>query len=201
MKKSDTYKKLLGVAKTISKTRGGGLIVIGPKEKFAGKYDLLYPQIVKNFSIDQKGIDAILEKLITLDGAVLISEKGEFIAYGSKVKKTKVVLGFGTKNAAAAGITNDIKDATAILISEGIDWIRIYQKGNCVLEMDSSETPHTLKDKIISFLTDKDTALATTAGASAAVLGFAPILIIGGTYLVIKTASGIIKKNIKENNN
>src|SRR3989344_7270096 len=200
MKKAEVYKKLLSIAKVISKTREGGLIIIGPEKKFAKKYDFLYPQLIKKFNIDEDGIDTLLEKVITLDGAITISEKGDFLAYGAKIKKTNVVLGFGTKNAAASGITTDIKEATAILISEGIDWIRIYQKGGCVLEMDSSETTKSIKDKIISFLTDRDTALVTTAGASAAVLGFAPILLVGGTYLVIKTATGIIKKNIKENN-
>jgi hypothetical protein len=49
-------------------------------------------------------------------------------------------------------------------------------------------------------LNDGDTALFTAAGVSAAILGFAPILVLSGTYLVARTAGGIIKKNIEKIN-
>jgi len=69
-----------------------------------------------------------------------------------------------------------------------------------VLEMDSEENPKSMEHKIITFLSEGDTALFTAAGISAAILGgaaVAPIMIAGGTYLAIKTATGIIRKTWK----
>lgn len=67
------------------------------------------------------------------------------------------------------------------------------------MEMDpkTMEKSSTLKHSIASFLSDKNTALLTAAGISAAILGLAPTLVIGGTYLTVKTATGIIRKHLK----
>lgn len=197
IRKKKVYYEVLEVAKDLAKNKEGTLFVIAPKKKFKDTYKLLYPQIIPNHYINEKGMDAVLKKLATLDGAILVSNYGELVAYGAMLKHTKTLPGFGTKHAAAAGITNHIKDCTAILISDGLDWIKVFQRGKIVMEMDSGDRPQSLVKQMVSFLTDQDTALITTAGASAAILGFAPVMVISGTYLVIKTASGMIKKNLK----
>jgi len=199
MKKEKVYELALTIAKNIAKLKKGTLIVIGPKNKFRGAYERLYPQLISNYNIKEKGIKIVLEKLATLDGAILLSDSGEILAYGAKIKKSKPVLGHGTKHAAASGITNYIKNSTAILVSEEINWIRVFQNGKIIMEMDpqTMESSTTLNHKIASFLSDKNTALLTATGISAAVLGLAPTLIIGGTYLTVKTATGIIKRHLK----
>ncbi len=197
MKKEDVYTKIIDIAKSISKRKEGSLFVIAPEDEYKGTYDSLYAQILGEHYINEKGIDAVIEKIATLDGAVLVSERGKIVAYGARIKKSKPIPGFGTKHAAAAGITSYIPDSSAILVNEKIDWIKVFQKGKIVLEMDSTKNPANVKNKIIKFLTDQDTALVAAAGASAAILGFAPVLIVTGTYLAVKTASGIIRKNIK----
>ncbi|HLD88602.1 MAG TPA: diadenylate cyclase [Candidatus Nanoarchaeia archaeon] len=197
VKTEEVYDKVIGLAKNISKRKEGAIFVIAPEEKFKGTYDFLYAQILEDHYLNEKGIDAVIEKLATLDGAVLVSEKGKIVAYGARIKKSKPLPGFGTKHAAAAGITEYIKEATAILVNEKIDWIKVFQKGKIIMEMDSSKNPTNIKNKMIAFLTDHDTALVTAAGASAAIVGFAPVLIITGTYLAAKTASGLIRKNLK----
>lgn len=197
LKKKKVYYEVLEIAKELAKNKEGTLFVIAPKKKFKNTYRLLYPQIVSHHYINEKGMSPVLKKLANLDGAILIGDDGELVAYGAMLKRTKTVPGFGTKHAAAAGITTHIKNATAILVSEGLDWIKVFQKGKVVVEMDSGDRPPSLVKHVVSFLTDQDTALLTTAGASAAILGFAPVMVISGTYLVIKTASGIIKKNLK----
>lgn len=197
LKKKKVYHEVLEIAKELAKSKQGTLFVIAPKKKFRNTYRLLYPQIVSDYYINEKGMKPVLKKLANLDGAILVGESGELVAYGAMIKRTKTLTGFGTKHAAAAGITTHIGDATAILVSEGLDWIKVFQKGKVVVEMDSGDQSPSIVKQIVSFLTDQDTALITTAGASAAILGFAPVLIISGTYLVIKTATGIIKKNLK----
>ena len=129
--------------------------------------------------------------------AKVCQDEGRIIAFGARIKKSKALPGYGTKHAAATGITSHIKDSLAVLVSEESNWIKVFKNGKIVLEMDSSKTPPSLKHKVIAFLTDNDTALLATAGASAAIMGVIPIVVVSGAYLAIKTASGIIKKNFK----
>lgn len=194
------YEIVLPVAKQIARSKEGALFIIGPQNKFKNIYDPLFPQVLAKCNIKQAGMGKVLEKLGTLDGAVIISDKGDLIAYGVKLKKSIPVPGYGTKHAAAAGVTTFVPGSTAVLVSEEINWIKVFKEGKIVLEMDSEESPKSLDNKIISFLSEGDTALLTAAGISAAILGgaaVAPIMIAGGTYLAIKTATGIIRKNWK----
>ena len=190
---------VLDIAKEMAKKREGALFVIGPKNKFKKLYEPLFPQSRIKHKVYYKGMDEFLTKLATLDGAVIISNRGNILAYGSRLKRSRAVKGFGTKHAAAAGITGAIPGSTAILVSEEVNWIKVFKDGKIVLEMDPvAETSRSLNNKIISFLTDNDTALLTAAGASAALIGFSPVLVIGGTYLAVKTATGIISKSLSK---
>src|SRR3989344_1951444 len=132
MKKEKVYDSILQIAETIAKEKKGALFVLGSKSGFRKTYEPLFPQILHDRSISEKGMKDIIEKLATLDGAVLLTHQGTLIANGVRLKRSKEVPGFGTKHAAA--------------------------------------------------------------GASAALLGLAPTLVIGGTYLIVKTATGIIRK-------
>lgn len=199
MKKYDVYEGVIAVAKDIAKSKEGALFLITKPSKVRGLYKPLFPQVHdKKFQITKQGSGKVLEKLATLDGAMILSEEGHLHAYGVKLAKSKPVAGHGTKHAAASGMTAHIKNSTAILVSEEDHLIRVFQDGKCILEMDDKEKPKAVQDKIISFITDGDTALLTAAGVSTAILGTAalgPLVIVGGTYLAIKTASGVIKKS------
>lgn len=196
------YENVLELAKEVGKDKGhGALFVIADKGNFKRKYELLYPQLFDKKNISEKGMIEVLYKLATLDGAILFSRKGDILAYGARIKRSKTLPGYGTRHAAAAGITIDIPTSTAILVSSGAGWIRIFQKGKIVLELDATtKTTRTVTHKIITFITDHDTTLIAAAGASAAIIGFGPVLVISGTYLVVKGATGIIKKNLKNLN-
>ncbi len=201
MDKHSVYEKILPIAKKIARSKEGALFIIAKPKKFEKTYDVLYPQLLTRHFLNEEGIEKVIEKLATLDGAVLIGDNGEIIAYGTKLKKSKAIPGFGTKHAAAAGITEYIKGSTAILVSEEVNWIKVFQNGKIVIEMDDEDTPKSLDEKIVSFLSDGDTALLTAAGISTALLGpvaIAPLIVVGGTYLAIKTATGVIKKNWNE---
>ena len=106
MKKHDVYEFIISISKEISKKREGALFVIANTKRLNNKYSLLFPQIQKKFYISEKGSEKIIEKLATLDGAVLISDSGMLLAYGAKLKRSIPVRGHGTKHAAAAGTTS-----------------------------------------------------------------------------------------------
>ena len=196
-KKEEVYNFLLETSKEIAKKKLGALFVIGEKRKFRRIYEPLYPQVIESHRIFEKGAKELILKLAELDGSFLISDDGTIIAFGARIIKSKALPGFGTKHAAAVGITAHIKNSCAILVSEETQWIKVFKNGKIILEMDSSKTPETVMRNVVAFLTDNDTALLATAGASAAIMGFIPVVIVSGTYLAIKTASGIIRKSFK----
>ena len=78
-KRRKTFGIVLNVAKEIAKKRQGALFVIALEKRFKGNYDTLYPQIIKESArISDQGMERVLEKMATLDGAVLISTIGKY---------------------------------------------------------------------------------------------------------------------------
>ncbi len=196
-RKEEVYNFLLETSKEIAKRRLGALFIISKKEKFRNLYEPLYPQVIANHKIFEKGSRELILKLAELDGAFLVDEDGTLVAFGARIVKSKALPGYGTKHAAAVGITSHIKNSTAVLVSEESQMTKIFKNGKLIVEMDSSKTPKPIMDKVVSFITDNDTALLATAGVSAAIMGFIPVVVVSGTYLAIKTASGIIRKSMK----
>jgi diadenylate cyclase len=143
-------------------------------------------------------MDSVVEKLATLDGAMIFTPDGVLLAYGSRILKSETLLGYGTKHAAAKGITSFDKTATAVLVSEESGWIKVFQKGDIVLETDSVDIEPSTLEKVSSFLTNKDMALLASAGIAAATIGAPAVLVVGGAYLVVKTAGEVISSALKK---
>lgn len=198
-KKSEVMRSILNISKRLAKDNQGALFVITDRKQIEGNYRLHYPQIQFAGNLLSKGMDAVVEKLATLDGAVIFTPDGEMVAYGARILKSETLLGFGTKHAAARGITLYDDMITAVLVSEETGWIKIFQKGEIVLETDAVDIEPSTLDKVSRFLTNQDTALLASAGIAAAALGTAgPVLIIGGAYMMIKTAGQMISSALKK---
>jgi diadenylate cyclase len=199
--KSEVMTAILNISKRLAKAKKGALFVIADSEKIAGNYRPHYPQLQFSGSLLSKGMDSVVEKLSTLDGAVIFAPDGVLLAYGSRILKSETLLGYGTKHAAAKGITSYDKTATAVLVSEESGWIKVFQKGEIVLETDSVDIEPSTLEKISSFLTNKDMALLASAGIAAAA-GFGQVvLIVGGAYMVVKTAGEVISSTFKKEKN
>ena len=190
---------VLGVSKGISKSGEGGLIVIAERADIEGLFETHYPQFTTAFPVTEKGMNVVLEKLATIDGSVIITPRGELIAFGARLLRSTTLPGFGTRHAAASGITESLPNATAILISEESSWIKLFQKGTIVLEMDSSEVNPNVMEKVATFLTRGDTALIAASFLSIVVLPVAPqsIVYIGGAYLIVKSTFETISSLLK----
>ncbi len=190
---------ILGVAKSISKGGQGGLVVVAERSAVEGMYETHYPQFTTASPITEKGMSTVLEKLATIDGAMIISPGGELIAYGARLLRSTTLPGFGTRHAAASGITESIPAATAVLISEESSWIKIFQNGAIVLEMDASEVNPNVMEKVAGFLTRGDTALLAAAFLSIVVVRVTPesIVFIGGAYLIVKSTFETISSLLK----
>ncbi|MBU4075549.1 MAG: diadenylate cyclase [Euryarchaeota archaeon] len=199
--RSEVMAVILNISKSLAKDKLGALFVIADRGRITGNYRPHYPQLQFTGNILSKGMDSVVEKLATLDGAVIFTPDGVLLAYGSRILKSETLLGYGTKHAAAKGITSFDKSATAVLVSEESGWIKVFQKGEIVLETDSVDIEPSTLEKISSFLTNKDMALLASAGIAAAA-GFAPaVLIVGGAYMVVKTAGEVISSTFKKEKN
>ncbi len=190
---------VLGVAKSISKSGEGGLVVIAERADVEGLYETHYPQFTSASPITEKGMNVVLEKLATIDGAMIITPRGELVAYGARLLRSTTLPGFGTRHAAASGITESIPSATAVLISEESSWIKLFQAGNIVLEMDASEVNPNVMEKVAGFLTRGDTALLAAAFLSIVVVQVSPesIVFIGGAYLIVKSTFETLSSLLK----
>jgi len=197
-KKSEVMRSILNISKRLAKDNQGALFVITDRKQIEGNYRLHYPQIQFAGNLLSKGMDAVVEKLATLDGAMIFTPNGEMLAYGSRILKSETLLGFGTKHAAARGITLYDETITAVLVSEESGWIKVFQKGDIVLETDAVDIEPSTLDKVSRFLTNQDTALLASAGIAAAALGAPAVLIVGGAYMMVKTAGQMISSALKK---
>ncbi len=198
--KSEVMRKILNISKSLAKEKLGALFVITDRDRITGNYRPHYPQLEFTGNLMSKGMDAVVEKLATLDGAVIFTPEGSLIAYGSRILKSETVLGFGTKHAAARGITLYDPTATAVLVSEESGWIKVFQKGDIVLETDAVDIEPSTLEKVSSFLTNRDMALLAGAGitVAAGVVTAPALLIVGGAYMMVKTAGSVISSALKK---
>jgi len=198
--KSEVMRIVLNISKSQAKQNQGALFVIADREKIDGNYHLHYPPIQFSGNLLSKGMDAVVEKLATLDGAVILTPDGELVAYGSRILKSETLLGFGTRHAAARGITLYNKSFTAVLVSEESGWIKVFQKGDVVLETDSVDIEPSTLDKVSRFLTNRDMALLAGAGitVAAGIVSAPAVLIVGGAYMMVKTAGSVISSALKK---
>lgn len=197
-KKSEVMRNILNISKKLAKENQGALFIIADRKQMEGNYRLHYPQIQFAGNLLSKGMNAVVEKLATLDGAIIFTPDGEMVAYGSRILKSETLLGFGTKHAAARGITLYDDTITAVLVSEESGWIKVFQKGEIVLETDSVDIEPSTLDKVSRFLTNQDTALLASAGIAAAAFGAPIVLIVGGTYMMVRTAGQMISAALKK---
>ena len=182
-----TMNAVLSIAKSIARSGEGSLIIIARKSEVEGLYETHYPQISSNSLLTEQGMNVVIEKLATIDGAVFVTPRGGLVAFGARVLKSTTLPGYGTRHAAATGITESVPTATAVLISEESGLIKIFQKGNIVIEMDASEINPNSMEKVVAFLTRNDMALIAAAGLSLAVqVPYMDIILLGGSYIIVK---------------
>jgi len=211
MNKKTIYEVMFLVEEMAKKKKGSFFIVT--KNDISSKYELLYPDLFKgkNISIFDKSITPVILALAETDGAIVFNDDGTVIAYGVKIRKTKVLFGHGTRHSAARGISQN-KDVVSIISSEEDGQIRIFKNGALAAEIN----PETGKDKKVmekigELISKPDLQVATAGGVSSLLLGLNPLLagaIFTGSFIITKygiasikdfvhTGKIIIKKELK----
>lgn len=119
---------LIQVGLRVAKRGEGALFVVGDVE-----YKPLVDQSVPSFEVVKN--PKLLESLALMDGAIIIDKEGFMVAYGVRVKSTKVFKNFGTRH--SAGISAAKGDNIVVLVSEEDKKIRILQEGKMVMQIDA----------------------------------------------------------------
>ena len=117
-----------------NKKKGSFFIIT--KSHISNKYERLYPDLFskRKISIFRKETQTLLLALLELDGAIVVDNSGIIIDYGVKVKKTKILLGHGTRHSAARGISS-VPNVMSIISSEEDGKVRIFRSGEMVAEI------------------------------------------------------------------
>lgn len=196
---TEVVDRLLHVAKRVADEGGGTMLVVADAERVEPRLKTHFPQMRYDGTVLDDGFDVVLARLAALDGAVAVTPEGRLIAYGARLTTHATLPGFGTRHAAAKGYSEHDPDATVILTSEETGWTKVFQEGRVVLEIDPSDVEPSVLRKLSRYVVSKDAAILAAAGISAATLGLgtAALLILGGSYVVVRgateTLTGILK--------
>ena len=128
-------KKLIDSALRIVKDGEGCLYVIKLKDF---NYEPLVPNDMQPFSIFEDANQKRMDILAKMDGACIINEQGELLAYGMKINNTVAFQGFGTRHSAA--YTASLNGNISIMGSEENKKVRIFKNGEMIMQIDALET-------------------------------------------------------------
>jgi len=185
-KQKKIEEKILKIAIEIVREGKGALFIIGNKVE----RQRLFRQKFKPFSIFNAGADKVLKGLASIDGAVIIDKDGIVRDYGVMIKKTRVLIGHGTRHAAA--ITASKNDNTSILCSEEERKIKIFKNRRYVMQVDALQKG--VENNVSGISRMLETIGAGVVGAIG-VSTIAPslgltlipgVLIFGGSYYALK---------------
>ncbi len=185
-------KECLDIAMDVCRSGEGGLIVIGKTKS----YRRMFPNFFQKHHINvlDKGMDKVLAKLATIDGAVVVHPDGEIMAYGAHITRSRAQQGAGTRHAAAKGISGE-KNMVAIVASEEGKVVRLFKDGRQVVEIN----PHTKgveqqTSRIVRFVNSPDGALAAGAAIAIPFVGIPGVIVFAGSYYVAKNLLKLTKK-------
>lgn len=190
MNKKETIAQVMELTTEMAKDRKGSFVVLTKKD-ISSKYELLYPDLFKgkNINLKDKETKTLIKHLLLMDGAVVMDYTGKIITYGAKIKKTKIVLGHGTRHSAARGISA-IKDVLAIISSEEDGRIRVFKEGKLIGEI-NPETGKNKKffEKLGELFSKPDIQVATAGGVASLLLKLNPIMagaIFTGSWIITR---------------
>jgi len=208
-----TIAQITALVNEMANKKKGSFFII-TKQDISSKYERLYPDLFshKKINIKDKETQTLLIALAELDGAIVVDNDGYVIDYGVKIKKTKILLGHGTRHSAARGISQT-KNVLPIISSEEDGRVRIFREGEMVAEIN----PRTGKDKqffekIGELFSRPDLQVATAGGVASLLLRVNPFMagaVFTGSWIITKyglvsmkeflaTGRLVVKKKKKE---
>jgi hypothetical protein len=189
--------KLIHVALKLARRGEGGLFILADGKR--PEFKTLVKQNVKSFNVMEIKNEKLVESLATIDGAVIINNKGNLIAYGAMIKNSVPFKGFGTRHAAA--LTASKNENISILSSEEERKVKIFKNGRYIMQLDALEKGIDEKVPAVSkFFESIGAGFLGTLGVATLLPGLGVtiipgVIIFGGSYYALKS---ILDKTIKK---
>jgi hypothetical protein len=187
-------KVIVDMAMEFGKEKKGSMFVITQSD-IQKYYKLLYPDLFsgKKVNIHDKSAEILVKTLSNMDGAIILDEDGNIIAYGAEITKTSPYKGHGTRHSAALGISG-IPGTVSIVSSEEDGCVRIFRNGITFIEINPfTKTPPTLSEKVADLITSSHIPLLGGGSLASVALGVNPLvaaIVFTGSY--IATKSGVL---------
>jgi len=187
-------KILVDIAMEFGREKKGSMFVVTHSD-IKKYYKLLYPDLFsdRTVNIHDKSAQIVLKKLADLDGAIILDEEGNILAYGAQITKTLLYKGHGTRHSAALGISS-LPRTISIVSSEEDGCVRIFRNGITFIEINPfTQTPPTLSERIADLMTSSSIPLLGGGSLASVALGVNPFvaaIVFTGSY--IATRSGVL---------
>lgn len=197
MPKSDekkTLKILTNIALKFGEERKGCFFIVTNKN-IARYCRPLYPNLFAGHTlwIKDKAIQALVQKLAELDGAIVVGTDGKVIANGVEIVKTRNFPGHGMRHAAAFGIAS-LPGVIAIVTSEEDHCVRVFRDARVFIEINPlTKAPPTFAERVAQLVTSPHISIIGGGGLASLLLGVNPLaaaIVFTGSY--IATKAGII---------
>jgi hypothetical protein len=142
----------------------------------------------RRLSVLREGDLLIIRKLASLDGAMVISQRGELLHFGATLTHSRNFVGHGKRHAFALGTTSHDGNVVCILASEEDGRIRTFRNGLLVAEIsEETKLPISTRHRLVELLTSRVTSLIIASGIAASLLTVNPIpaiVTISGTQII-----------------
>ena len=187
-------KILVDMSMEFGREKKGSMFVVTQSD-IKKYYKLLYPDLFtgRNINIHDKSAEIVVKTLADLDGATILDEEGNILAYGAQITKTSPYKGHGTRHSAALGISG-IQGTISIVSSEEDGCVRIFRNGITLVEINPfTKTPPTLSERIADLITSTHIPLLGGGSLASVALGVNPFvaaIVFTGSY--IATRRGVL---------
>ncbi len=142
----------------------------------------------RRLSVLNKGDAVLIRRLAGLDGAIIVSNRGELMQVGATLVHSKNFLSHGKRHAFALGTSAYSPNLVCLLASEEDKHIRTFREGFLVANINSeTKVPVTTRSKVVELLTSRITSLVVASGIAASLLTVNPIpaiVTISGTQVI-----------------
>ncbi len=142
----------------------------------------------KRLSVLNEADSVMIKKLASLDGAMIINNKGQLVQVGATLTHAKNFLSHGKRHAFALGTSAYSPKLVCMLASEEDKHIRTFREGYLIASIDAeTHMPVDTRNRVVELLTSRVTSLVVASGIAASLLTVNPIpaiVTISGTQVI-----------------
>ncbi|VVB77101.1 DisA bacterial checkpoint controller nucleotide-binding protein [uncultured archaeon] len=194
--------KIIGACFDLAHKQDEGCLFVIESEKADSKYYKdyntdIYKKNGRRLSVFKAKDKQLIRKLASIDGAVIISQRGEMLHYGATLINADKVVGHGKRHAFSMGTSRKVKGTICILASEEDRHIRAFRNGSCTVDIDEdTKLGISTRQKIAELIGAPITKTLVASGIATSILTLNPlpaILTIGGSFVIVSEGFNKLK--------